>query len=55
MTPLAHASFKANMPIVRLLLEHGADVNTMEHKEGYTPLMFAALAGTSRLRYVGVL
>ncbi|MRA76122.1 ankyrin repeat domain-containing protein, partial [Bacillus thuringiensis] len=41
MTPLQQAAFKAKVDICRLLLAHGADVNSSEHNQGYTALMFA--------------
>ncbi len=45
MTPLQHAAYKAHVPICRLLLAQGANVNSYEHEHGYTALMFAALSG----------
>ena len=45
MTPLQQAAFKAKVDICHLLLAHGADVNSSEHNQGYTALMFAALSG----------
>ncbi|XP_018497633.1 ankyrin repeat and MYND domain-containing protein 2 [Galendromus occidentalis] len=44
-TPLQQAAFRGNADLVRLLLKHGADVNTSNHSEGYTTLMFGALSG----------
>ena len=49
MTPLQQAAFKANVDICHLLLAHGADVNSSEHNQGYTALMFAALSGIACL------
>lgn len=46
MTPLQNAAFKGNKDVCELLISHGADVNTNEHENGYTTLMFAALSGT---------
>ncbi|VDP93397.1 unnamed protein product [Echinostoma caproni] len=45
MTPLDQACFKGNREVVEYLLKNGADVNSRHHKQGYTSLMFAALAG----------
>ena len=49
MTPLLHAAFRDRPDIAKLLLAHGADVNTNNHENGYTALMFAALSGRYRL------
>ncbi|KAI7798437.1 ankyrin repeat and MYND domain-containing protein 2-like [Triplophysa rosa] len=47
MTPLMHASYKGKADMCRLLLQHGADVNSNEHEYGYTALMFAGLSGNA--------
>ncbi|CAJ0580035.1 unnamed protein product, partial [Mesorhabditis spiculigera] len=49
MTPLSMAAYKGNEDLCKLLLQHGADVNSKKHEHGYTPLMFAALAGKPNL------
>jgi ankyrin repeat protein len=43
--PLVLAAEKGNIDIVKLLLEHGADVNGTESKYGSAPLHFAAQKG----------
>lgn len=45
MTPLMHAAYKGKADMCKLLLQHGADVNSNEHEHGYTALMFAGLSG----------
>jgi hypothetical protein len=45
MTPLMHAAYRGNLHVCRKLLEHKADVNWNSHKDGYTALMFATIAG----------
>jgi len=45
MSPLVQACFKGNEEMVKMLLEIGADADIRYHDQGYTPLMFAALAG----------
>ena len=44
-TPLHRAAKQGHLEIVKLLLENGADINA--NIEGYTPLFFAAMHGTS--------
>jgi len=45
-TPLILASSLGNIRLVRLFVEHGADVNYGNGRSGYlTPLMYAAMAG----------
>lgn len=44
MSPLQHAAYKGSLPMVKYLLEEGAEVNQL-NKERYTPLMFAAIGG----------
>ncbi len=45
-TPLIQASRQGNMRLVRLFIEHGADVNAQDgRKGGMTPLMYAAMGG----------
>lgn len=50
-TPLIAACKSGNQEIVKLLLEHGADVNYPEPWNGQTPLL-ASLAGTHSNRFV---
>jgi ankyrin repeat protein len=45
MTPLSQACFKGNEHLVEMLLAAGADADNRAHDDGYTALMFAALAG----------
>jgi len=45
MTPLMTAAYKGDVTICRILLKHGANVNTNYHAQGYTTIMFAALSG----------
>ena len=46
MTPLDQAAFKGNEQLVEMLLAAGADADNRAHDQGYTCLMFAALAGS---------
>ncbi|MFH4978852.1 hypothetical protein AB6A40_005561 [Gnathostoma spinigerum] len=46
MTLLDVACFKGNPRLVNFLLEHGADPNDNNHKEGYRALMFAAICAS---------
>lgn len=51
-TPLCHAARFGNMPLVRLLLEHHADVNhasSLQHSPPYTPLCEASAHGHSEI------
>lgn len=48
-TPLQHAAFKGRSDLCDLFLQHGADVNSNQHIDGYTALMFAALSGKPAL------
>ncbi|KJH52571.1 MYND finger [Dictyocaulus viviparus] len=49
MTPLSAAAYRlvfiGNASLVKQCIDKGADVNDKQHSQGYTPLMFAALAG----------
>ena len=45
MNPLDQACFRGDENIAKFLIDHGADVDNRKHTEGYTCLMFAALAG----------
>jgi len=48
MTPLQHAVFSGNLPVVRYLLDHGADLHqegNLEGHDGLTALHTAALKG----------
>ncbi|KAK6045654.1 ankyrin repeat protein [Cooperia oncophora] len=45
MSPLAAAAYRGLSDVVELCIKKGANVNDKEHKQSYTPLMFAALAG----------
>lgn len=47
LTPLDQASFKGNEQLAEMLLAAGANANNRAHDDGYTALMFAALAGQS--------
>ena len=51
-TPLVQAIFSRQVPVLKLLLEKGADCNTV-NKEGFTPLHFAVF--TSSKEMVGLL
>jgi ankyrin repeat protein len=46
MSPLDQASFKGNQDLVEMLLARGANADNRAHDQGYTALMFAALAGS---------
>jgi hypothetical protein len=46
MNPLDQACFRGEEELVRFLIENGANVDNREHEQGYTCLMFAALAGS---------
>ncbi|CAF0710720.1 unnamed protein product [Brachionus calyciflorus] len=43
-TPLQYAAFRGLENICRLLISKGADVNAKTHDQGYSALMFAAIA-----------
>lgn len=48
MTPLQHAVFSGNLPIVRFLLDHGADLHqegSLEGREKLSALHIAAKEG----------
>uniref|UniRef100_A0A914YD02 Ankyrin repeat and MYND domain-containing protein 2 n=1 Tax=Panagrolaimus superbus TaxID=310955 RepID=A0A914YD02_9BILA len=45
MNPLDQACFRGEEELVRFLIENGANVDNRAHEQGYTCLMFAALAG----------
>jgi len=48
MTPLQHAVFSGNLPVVRYLLDHGADLHqegSLEGHDGLTALHTAAMKG----------
>lgn len=45
MNPLDQACFRGEDELVRFLIENGANVDNRAHEQGYTCLMFAALAG----------
>uniref|UniRef100_A0AC34QQN8 Protein arginine N-methyltransferase n=1 Tax=Panagrolaimus sp. JU765 TaxID=591449 RepID=A0AC34QQN8_9BILA len=45
MNPIDQACFRGDADIVRFLIENGGDVDNRKHPQGYTCLMFAALAG----------
>ncbi|KAK3859456.1 hypothetical protein Pcinc_034434 [Petrolisthes cinctipes] len=47
MTPLHHAAYKGNVELCKLLISHGADVNSDSHDHRYSPLHFAALSGNT--------
>src|SRR5437867_12012443 len=44
-TALLYAAQKGNPEVVKILLDHGADVNAKETLSGMTPVMFAAFKG----------
>ncbi|MEE6466430.1 hypothetical protein FKM82_006949 [Ascaphus truei] len=52
MTPLMHAAYKGKGDVCKLLLQHGADVNCIEHDLGYTALMFAGLSGKKDITWM---
>ena len=43
MSMLMHTSYRGNLRLTRMLVEHGASVNTMSRPAYYTPLMFAGI------------
>ncbi|XP_052806837.1 ankyrin repeat and MYND domain-containing protein 2-like [Mya arenaria] len=45
MTPLQHAVFRGKTDIAEYLLRFGAEVNSNNHENGYSTLMFASLSG----------
>lgn len=45
MTALHHAAYKGNAELAKMLIAHGADVNSDKHDHQYSPLHFAALSG----------
>lgn len=47
MTALHHAAYKGNAELCKLLVDHGADVNSDSHDHRYSPLHFAALSGNT--------
>lgn len=47
MTALHHAAYKGNAELCKLLIEHGADINSDSHDHRYSPLHFAALSGST--------
>uniref|UniRef100_A0AC34QQV4 Protein arginine N-methyltransferase n=1 Tax=Panagrolaimus sp. JU765 TaxID=591449 RepID=A0AC34QQV4_9BILA len=49
MNPIDQACFRGDADIVRFLIENGGDVDNRKHPQGYTCLMFAALAGLAFL------
>ncbi|KAL3123593.1 hypothetical protein niasHT_005138 [Heterodera trifolii] len=49
MNALDHACFKGKEALVEFLLENGSDSDNRAHSDGYTSLMFAALAGNGRI------
>ncbi|XP_052253570.1 ankyrin repeat and MYND domain-containing protein 2-like isoform X2 [Dreissena polymorpha] len=49
MTPLQHAAFRGKLEVAELLMNYGANVNSSEHENGYTTLMFAALSGNTAM------
>lgn len=46
-TPLQYAAFRGHEDICTLLISKGADVNAKTHDQGYSALMFAAIANKS--------
>ncbi len=44
-TPLMEASRQGDLPVMRLLLDAGADINTRSEPGGYTALHYAATTG----------
>ncbi|XP_064388098.1 ankyrin repeat and MYND domain-containing protein 2-like [Halichondria panicea] len=49
MTGLMHCAYRGHTGGVSLLLERGANVNSQQESDGYTPLMFATIAGQSEV------
>ena len=45
MTPIQHAAYKGDLPLVNYLIKLGAKVNGLRHSSGYSTLQFAALSG----------
>lgn len=52
MTMLLQAAYKGNYEMCEFLLNHGSDVNITTHKNLYTPLMMAAIAGLQLTSYL---
>jgi len=49
LTPLQHACHIGNLELTTFLLDQGADVNFTSRKDGYTPLMFAAISSRASI------
>lgn len=49
LSPLQHACHIGDIEIVRTLINNGAHVNFTQRKDGYTPLMFAAISAKTAI------
>lgn len=49
LSPLQHACHIGDVELARLLIDNGADVNFTNRKDGYTPLMFAAISSKAEI------
>src|SRR6266567_508293 len=45
LTPLNWAAYNGHLPVVKLLVERGAKIDTQTNKSGWTPLMNASAQG----------
>jgi ankyrin repeat and MYND domain-containing protein 2 len=48
-TPLQYSAFKGHFDLCKLLINKGADVNAKTHDQGYSALMFAAIANKASI------
>lgn len=49
LSPLQHACHFGDIDLAKFLLDNGADVNFANRKDGYTPLMFAAISSKAEV------
>lgn len=49
LTPLQHSCHTGDVELAKYLIDRGADVNFTQRKDGYTPLMFAAISARDKI------